>query len=347
MIKPYVRKRFEGWCERGETLSLFQGMSNLVLTVLLHMFVGSEFAERHAEECIPLIREFESAMQKPLSKILPRWASAEGRLLAYVETRFKELVDEEVLHRLENMEKYKDNKDYLQMVLNTVGGKYVSGISSNDTNLVYPSHLLGLMNGAHTNQTTTFAWSLLHATQSPLLSALRQQKSRDLLEATFRETGRLYTNLINLRRLTTPQVIMGKHLPAGTFVACSPVVTSRDPNLFPEPDHFRPERWLTTSHTLDDERIKQVARTGTSVQFGKGQHACIGERVGRMMVFDTWWATILGMDGHPGYDIEIISGVQKGVGVDNVGVDGAWAQENLGTPFEKVPVMVKFRKHST
>jgi cytochrome P450 len=346
MIQPMARDRFESWSQHGEPVSLFQGMSELVLAVLFHMFTGPVFAEKHEKELIPLVRAYESAMQKPLARALPRWASKDGRLLDSVEKRFKELIDEEVTRRLENMDKYKDNIDYLQMVLNNVGGKFYEGIHFvGILTPVYPYHILGLLNGAHTNQTTTFVWSLLHAVRSPLLAALRQQNSPDLLEATFRETGRLYTNLINLRRITTSQFILGKYIPEGTFVACSPVITSRDSSLFNEADKFRPERWLTPSHKLDDVQLKNAQRTASSIQFGKGQHACVAEKLGRTMVLDAWWAAILGDESHPGYDVEIISGVREGVGIDNVGVEAAWAQENLGTPFEKGdPVMVKFRR---
>ena len=285
-------------------------------------------------------------MQKPVTRALPRWASKDGRLLDSVEKRFKELIDEEVTRRLENMDKYKDNIDYLQMILNTFGGKFVEGnFFVGNLTPVYPYHILGLLHGGHTNQTATFVWSLLHAVRSPLMAALRQQTSSDLLEATFRETGRLYTNLINLRRITTSQIILGKFIPEGTFVACSPVVTSRDSSLFSEADKFRPERWLTPSHQLDEVQLKNAQRTASSIQFGKGQHACLAEKLGKMMVLDAWWAAILGNESHQGYDVEIISGVREGVGIDNVGVEAAWAQENLGTPFEKGdPVMVKFRK---
>jgi hypothetical protein len=41
-----------------------------------------------------------------------------------------------------------------------------------------------------------------------------------------------------------------------------------------------------------------------------------------MMVVDTWWDTILGNQAQPGYDMEIISGLKDGVGIDNVGAGG-------------------------
>src|ERR1700738_5353203 len=196
----------------------------------------------------------------------------------------------------------------------------------------------------------TFVWSLLHAIRSPggsLLTALRQQSSHDLLQATFSETGRLYSNFSLTRRINIPQVVRGVHIPKGTFIACSPLVTSRDPNLFPEPEKFQPERWMTASHTFDNERVNHTKRTGSAVHFGKGQHACTGEKVGRMLIMDLLWGIVLGNDQHPGYDIEIVSGVCEGVGLDNVGVEPGWLTNNGGTPYEKSdPVMVKFKKRS-
>jgi hypothetical protein len=67
-----------------------------------------------------------------------------------------------------------------------------------------------------------------------------------------------------------------------------------------------------------------------------------------MMVLEMFWGTILGGENHPGFDLAILSGVNAGRGVDGVGVEAAWARENLGTPFEMgEPVMVRFieRKH--
>ena len=206
--------------------------------------------------------------------------------------------------------------------------------------------MLNLLNGGHTNQTTTFVWSLLHAMQSPLLETLRSQKSNDLLEATFRETARLYTNLMMLRTITTTQTILGKTIPKGTYIACSPIATARDPNLFPDPDKFRPERWLTASNQLDEQEIKNVVKTGASIHFGKGQHACLGEKMGRSVVM-LYWGLILGRDGEEGFDVEIVEGTKDGVGIDGVGVEPAWVEENLGTPFEKDgPLMVVFKKRT-
>ena len=201
--------------------------------------------------------------------------------------------------------------------------------------VVYGLHILTLCIAGHTNQAPTTVWTLLHALRSPLLERLHQTKMNDLLDATFREWGRLYTNLILLRRITVSQELLGKFIPKGTYVACSPVVTGRDPTVYLEPEKFRPERWLTDSGELDQARIKHLHRIGASSQFGKGQHACIGERLARFIAMDILWGFILGDDTESGFDIEIVSGITEGVGIDNVGVEAAWVEENLGTPVEK------------
>lgn len=206
-------------------------------------------------------------------------------------------------------------------------------------------HIIVLCIAGHTNQATTTVWTLLHALRSPLFERLRQATSTDLLDATFRESGRLYTNLILLRRITVTQEILGRLIPKGTFVACSPVVTARDPNIYPNPEKFWPERWLKESSQVDEIRIKNLHRLGASSQFGKGQHACIGEKLARLMVMDCLWGVILGDDKEPGFNLEIVSGINEGVGIDNVGVEAAWAEENLGTPSGKGdPVLLRFSR---
>jgi cytochrome P450 len=205
---------------------------------------------------------------------------------------------------------------------------------------VYGYLTLTLLNGGHTNQTTTFVWSLLHAVRSNLLSTLRSEEKPNLLQAAFREAGRLYTSLILLRKTTNSQKILERTIPAGTFVACSPVVTAQDPTLFPEPDKFLPQRWLVNGR-FDEGAVKSAQRAGTSIQFGKGQHACPGEKLGKMIVIEILWGTFL----NGGFDLELVSGIEDGVGYDGVGIEPAWAEENLGTPFERGgPIMVRFNK---
>lgn len=206
--------------------------------------------------------------------------------------------------------------------------------------------ILGLLSAAHASQTNTFSWSLLHVVKTGLLRELRKQTSKDLLKAVFRETGRLYSGLIVIRRVVNSQHILGKYIPAGTYVACSPLITSHDPKHFPDPERFRPQRWLTAFDTFDEPKIIKMQRLGLSNQFGKGPHKCLGQKLAKVLILDAWWPMLLGDGDNPGYEVEIVSGTREGIGFDNVGVEAAWVEHNSGTPFQKGEnVCVRFSKH--
>ena len=46
----------------------------------------------------------------------------------------------------------------------------------------------------------------------------------------------------------------GYRLPGGTIVGINPWVTDRDPDVFPDPESFKPERWLEAS----DAQLKEM-----------------------------------------------------------------------------------------
>jgi hypothetical protein len=82
----------QGLSDSGKPVPLFDGCSNMVLTILITMFLGAEFATRHAEDLIQMTVEYENALQTPQAKLLPRWTSTSGRNITEMERRFKELV---------------------------------------------------------------------------------------------------------------------------------------------------------------------------------------------------------------------------------------------------------------
>jgi pentalenene oxygenase len=65
--------------------------------------------------------------------------------------------------------------------------------------------------------------------------------------------------------------LAGRTVRAGTMVVLSPYVLHRRDDLFPQPQSFDPDRWLTT------ERGAAAARRGAFLPFGTGATKCIGE----------------------------------------------------------------------
>ena len=59
-------------------------------------------------------------------------------------------------------------------------------------------------------------------------------------------------------------------IPPGTAISMSSVIMHANQDIFPEPDEFRPERWLTENGT----RRKELE--GYLISFSKGTRQCLG-----------------------------------------------------------------------
>lgn len=84
------------------------------------------------------------------------------------------------------------------------------------------------------------------------------------------ETLRLYPpGWIATRALTAETTLAGRTLPAGTILIYSPYLIHRRSDLYPNPNHFDPDRWLP-GHTTTLPR-------GAFIPFGGGTRRCIGD----------------------------------------------------------------------
>ncbi len=94
-------------------------------------------------------------------------------------------------------------------------------------------------------------------------------------QAVISETLRLYPPAyVTGREAVRDTVIGGVRLPKRHIVLISIHTTHRDPRFFPEPDAFRPERWL-------DGLEKRLPR-GAFLPFGMGSRKCIGSSFAMM-----------------------------------------------------------------
>ena len=91
------------------------------------------------------------------------------------------------------------------------------------------------------------------------------------LDAVIRETLRMYPVVPFTGRVAAEDTeVEGVFFPKGTRISLALYSMLRDPEVFPEPDKFKPERWLT-----EDPAVK--ARAG--MVFGIGPRNCIGYKV--------------------------------------------------------------------
>ena len=90
------------------------------------------------------------------------------------------------------------------------------------------------------------------------------------LSATLKEAMRLYPPIaaVMTRRATADLKVQGYTVPRGTMLRITPWVLQRDPRSFPEPDAFRPERFLPGA---------PPPPRGAWMPFGAGPRVCIGQ----------------------------------------------------------------------
>jgi cytochrome P450 len=91
------------------------------------------------------------------------------------------------------------------------------------------------------------------------------------LDHVVSETLRLYPPAVmSARKVATDFSFEGQRVPRGTVVLYSPYVTHRLPQVWPDPERFRPERWDPA------DPGHRPATPATFLPFGGGPHRCIG-----------------------------------------------------------------------
>ncbi len=130
--------------------------------------------------------------------------------------------------------------------------------------------LMTLLVAGHETTATSLAWALERLLRHPeALDRLRDEVAAGedaYLDAAIKETLRLRPVLpIVVRRLAEPLVIGGWALPGGVAVAPCIYLMHRREDLYPEPERFRPERFL-----------ERPAGTYTWIPFGGGVRRCLG-----------------------------------------------------------------------
>jgi cytochrome P450 len=88
-------------------------------------------------------------------------------------------------------------------------------------------------------------------------------------QAVFRESLRLYPPVWAVARISTAPYRLGEHpVPEGGTIIASQWVMHRTEDYFPEPERFRPERWLDA----------EAPPAGAYFPFAAGSRMCVGER---------------------------------------------------------------------
>jgi cytochrome P450 len=132
--------------------------------------------------------------------------------------------------------------------------------------------LLTALVAGHETTASQLAWALERLSREPAVAARAAEEvdagdSDEYLTATIHEILRLRPVLPNAEPRLTKQPIRigGVDYPAGVSLLASAYLVHHDPDIYPEPYAFRPERFLG-----------QQPGTYTWIPFGGGRRRCLG-----------------------------------------------------------------------
>ncbi|MGP4043049.1 cytochrome P450 [Streptomyces sp. 2A115] len=149
------------------------------------------------------------------------------------------------------------------------------------------SEILTLAVAGTETTASVLSWVLYELARAPDIDERVQAELDDVLgerPVTFEDLthlpylGRVITEALRLhhtgwlvtRRTLQPTRIGQWEIPVGTELAYCQHALHRDPELFPDPLTFDPDRWL-------DESLQPLS-DGAFLPFGAGKHKCIGDR---------------------------------------------------------------------
>jgi len=134
--------------------------------------------------------------------------------------------------------------------------------------------LLTLLVAGHETTANALSWAVerlcRHPQQMERLTEEVRAGEDTYLQATIQETLRLRPVIsIVLRRLQEPMELGGRLLPAGASIVPSIYLVHRRPDIYPEPNEFRPERFI-------ESEGGRAPGTYTWMPFGGGIRRCLG-----------------------------------------------------------------------
>jgi cytochrome P450 len=254
----------------GRPFSVHPTMQAITLEIILRTVFGVEDPARVAQLAEPLKRLLNSTDQplRLLSLQFTSSASAKPRspwgrvyaLMAPVDA----MIHQELAARRGDLE---PRDDILSLLLSA---RDEDGNALTDAEL--RDELMTLVLAGHETTATALAWTLERLVRTPrVLARLREEQEAgegsEYLDAVVKEALRLRPVVPGvIRQLQRPLAIGAIELPAGVHVSPSIYLIHRRADVYPEPDAFRPERFLG-----DD-----VPSTYEWLPFGGGIRRCLG-----------------------------------------------------------------------
>ncbi len=267
LMREITMQEMESW-PVGEPFALRPHTQRITLAVIMRAVFGVHDEERlvRFERLIDTFSQRVNMITAfpMLRRNLGRW-SPWTRFVRAREALDEFIYEEIAIRRAEAAADGGEHDDVLSLLLQA---RHDDGSPMSDEEL--RDELVTVLGAGHETTATALAWAMERLLRAPrALQRLRESIAAgedDYLAATAKETLRARPVILDVaRKLTAPAEIGGYQLKAGTFVMPAIAALHYREDLFPQPQEFRPERFL-------DGKADNYAW----IPFGGGVRRCIG-----------------------------------------------------------------------
>lgn len=272
-----VDEHLDHW-PHDRPLELYHAFKHMAFTIAARVLLGIDSGDDTRRLCA-LFDQFAAGLFTPFAAALP--GSTFGRAMQ-ARAQLLHFLSGVIQHRRRSLS---DDAISLLITGHDQRGQPLS-------NAAISSQLLLLLFAGHDTSASLATWLCyelcrhgeivrrLRVEQQAVIGSdpltLERLRELPLLEATIRETERLYPPApTGFRGAQEAVEYAGYHIPAGWTVVYSPVFTHHMPALFPHPEQWDPDRMLAP-------RWEQRQIPYSLVGFGGGPRKCIGEGLAQL-----------------------------------------------------------------
>ena len=256
-------------------VKIYPAFEKLTLLIAGKLFFGVEFDEEHLEA----IRQVTHASADPLHLNIPfskYWHGIKAR----------KLLTDFYSKRIATKRSHPQNDLFSYMCV----ARSEMGETFTDEEII--NQMIFLMMASHDTTTSTVSSMIYETARAPEWQnemwqecnginkdgpvEYSQLKEFEIVGRVFNECLRLHPALVAFPRLTTKEIIYkGFRVPAYTNIGITPYLSHLDPNYFPDPEKFDPNRF-------SPERAEHKKHSHAFIPFGAGHHVCIGKYFAEM-----------------------------------------------------------------
>lgn len=267
-IRRVAEEEVSGW-PLDEAMPMLPRMQSVALNVIM----TTTFGGTEGEELQTLRDRVHNLLEwagSPLHMGHLHLAHRRGKAYPKGFTRVRDALDESIFGVIESRRKdpaAAERDDALSMLLQS---RWSDGSPLTERQL--RDQLVTLMIQGHSSTATALAWAIERLTRHPqVMERLREEAEsnggEEYLDAVVKETLRARPPLpiAGAREVSRPFRLGEYEIPADTLVAACIYLLHHHPRLFPDPESFRPERFL-----------EQTPGKYEWIAFGGGHRHCIG-----------------------------------------------------------------------